>query len=362
MTSRKREAKPGRPVRPGFALISISGGVLLLAAGSFLAMSSSRQLPAEEVRTARERLAAAEAAGAAVLAPEAFEAASATWQQVLAELDSTGWLPYGRFAEVRELAEETMRLADYAAERANRASDSLVAHLVETQSGLKASLAQADSLARRFPGSRVPVDMLTQVRALRARALAASDAGQVVEASLRLEEATGLLQAFEDSLGALDASLLASSRAAESIARFPQILVDKRRRLLVARYSETDVDTFHVELGAEWMGDKQQEGDRRTPEGQYRVSRKLGRGQSRYHMALLLDYPNEADRSRFRAAREAGQLTDQARIGGLIEIHGEGGKGGDWTDGCVALTNEDMARLFARIPVDTPVLIAPALL
>jgi lipoprotein-anchoring transpeptidase ErfK/SrfK len=41
----------------------------------------------------------------------------------------------------------------------------------------------------------------------------------------------------------------------------------------------------------------------------------------------------------------------------LIEIHGEGGRGWDWTDGCIALTNADVERLLAAVPIGTPVAI-----
>jgi L,D-peptidoglycan transpeptidase YkuD (ErfK/YbiS/YcfS/YnhG family) len=46
-----------------------------------------------------------------------------------------------------------------------------------------------------------------------------------------------------------------------------------------------------------------------------------------------------------------------AGIGSLIEIHGEGGQGRDWTDGCVALSNSDMDRVFSHARVGTPVTI-----
>jgi murein L,D-transpeptidase YafK len=67
---------------------------------------------------------------------------------------------------------------------------------------------------------------------------------------------------------------------------------------------------------------------------------------SRYYKALMLNYPNDDDRRRFRKQVLSGALSPRSRIGGLIEIHGHGGRGTDWTDGCVALTNEDMDQLM----------------
>ena len=102
---------------------------------------------------------------------------------------------------------------------------------------------------------------------------------------------------------------------------------------------------------------KRSQGDRATPEGRYRIVKKKDVGQSIYHRALLLDYPNAEDRKRFAAAMKRGEIPRASAIGGLIEIHGDGGRGQNWTDGCVALRNSDMDELFARVPVGTRVTI-----
>ena len=73
--------------------------------------------------------------------------------------------------------------------------------------------------------------------------------------------------------------------------------------------------------------------------------------------ALLLHHPNADDRRAYAQARRSGEVPDGAGIGGLIEIHGEGGLGRDWTRGCVALTNPDMDDLFTHVDVGTPVTI-----
>jgi len=55
--------------------------------------------------------------------------------------------------------------------------------------------------------------------------------------------------------------------------------------------------------------------------------------------------------------KRAGQLPRGAALGGLIEIHGEGGRGKDWTKGCVALSNDDIDDLYRKVGVGTPVTI-----
>jgi hypothetical protein len=137
----------------------------------------------------------------------------------------------------------------------------------------------------------------------------------------------------------------------------PAILVLKEKNVLVLLSKGQPARTYDAEVGSNALGVKQRQGDRATPEGRYRVLKKKDRGQSRYYRALLLDYPNAADRERFAAAQRRGEIPRGARIGGLIEIHGEGGRGQNWTEGCVALSNRDMDDLYARVGVGTRVTI-----
>ncbi len=105
------------------------------------------------------------------------------------------------------------------------------------------------------------------------------------------------------------------------------------------------------------MGNKEYQGDKRTPEGLYKVTKKISEGRTKYHKALLLNYPNSQDNERFINNKKTGNIHAAAKIGGLIEIHGHGGKGADWTEGCIALANEDIDVLYKFISVGTPVLI-----
>lgn len=144
--------------------------------------------------------------------------------------------------------------------------------------------------------------------------------------------------------------------AAVARVRGSAIVVDKpARRLLVYDRGKLRRQ-YDVALGVHPDGHKAREGDRRTPEGVYRVLAKKDRGQTRFHRALLIDYPNASDRALFVKAKAEGKISKSARIGGLIEIHG-GGTGVDWTDGCVALENNDMDDLFRRVRVGTPIVI-----
>jgi len=115
--------------------------------------------------------------------------------------------------------------------------------------------------------------------------------------------------------------------------------------------------TFDAEFGSNWIGDKKRRGDLATPEGEYKVTKKLSRGATKYHKALMINFPNKQDIEEFNSRLKNGQIPEDSRIGDLIEIHGDGGRGGNWTQGCVALKNDDMDVLFKYVSIGTPVTI-----
>ncbi|WP_372772971.1 L,D-transpeptidase family protein [Mangrovibacterium sp.] len=139
------------------------------------------------------------------------------------------------------------------------------------------------------------------------------------------------------------------------------ILVDKLGHTCMVYQNGRVISSFEAELGVNWMGDKQRKGDKATPEGIYRVTRKKDTANTKFYKALLINYPNDDDRQRFALAKKNGILSAKTDIGGLIEIHGLGGKGVDWTDGCVALKNKDMDSLFRQVGVGTTVVIVGSL-
>ena len=135
------------------------------------------------------------------------------------------------------------------------------------------------------------------------------------------------------------------------------IVVDKYHRRLVVYRNGRAIAAYTVELGANGLERKAFSGDRATPEGRYRIVTKKRGGATQFYKALLIDYPNAEDRERYRALQHAGEVPEGAGVGGLIEIHGEGGSGKDWTDGCIALTNQQMDELYRLVTLSTKVTI-----
>lgn len=135
------------------------------------------------------------------------------------------------------------------------------------------------------------------------------------------------------------------------------IIVEKVPGVLYLYHKGEQKYAFEVEFGKNWMGDKVSKGDFATPEGRYKITKKLSNGATKYHKALLINYPNQQDLEDFKVMVQSGKLPSGTKIGGLIEIHGEGGRGGNWTEGCVALKNSDMDLLFKYAGNGTPVTI-----
>jgi len=135
------------------------------------------------------------------------------------------------------------------------------------------------------------------------------------------------------------------------------IIIDKYSRKLIVYNDGKKFREYSAELSQNWVGDKRVRGDKATPEGMYKITRKFRSDSTKYYKALLLNYPNEEDSANFERAKARGALPQSAKIGGMIEIHGHGGKGIDWTEGCIALTNNDMDNLFNIVKVGTPVTI-----
>ena len=137
----------------------------------------------------------------------------------------------------------------------------------------------------------------------------------------------------------------------------PVIIVDKLRRQLRVFKGDDEIASYPADLGLAGVATKTQAGDDATPEGKYRVTEVRNPGQTKYYRALMLDYPNAEDRERFRRLQRSGQVPKGKGIGSNIEIHGHGGRSQDWTQGCVALDNDEMDDLVPRVKVGTAVTI-----
>ncbi len=135
------------------------------------------------------------------------------------------------------------------------------------------------------------------------------------------------------------------------------IVVNKLQRTLTVYRSGRPAAIYEIGLGKNGLSDKLYAGDEATPEGRYKVIKKIAN--SKFGKGLLIDYPNDEDRREYSRAKKRGLIPARAGIGGLIEIHGGGND--CLTNGCVALRNEVIDDLYPTIVVGTPVTIVGCL-
>ncbi len=137
-----------------------------------------------------------------------------------------------------------------------------------------------------------------------------------------------------------------------------RVIVTKSSRRMELLREGAVIASYKVSLGLVPIGQKQREGDFRTPEGRYRLTRR--NAQSDYFLAVQVSYPEAAD---LAMARKNGWAP-----GGSIMVHGlpnllkysrERYLTSDWTDGCIALSNEDMLDFWLLTGDGTPIEIRP---
>ena len=133
-----------------------------------------------------------------------------------------------------------------------------------------------------------------------------------------------------------------------------KVFVDKSARTLQLLSDDKVIKSYHIALGGNPIGHKQQQGDQRTPVGNYILDYKNEK--SGYYRSIHVSYPNAADKAR---AKSRG-----VSAGGDIMIHGQKNGFGafgilnqqrDWTEGCMAVTNDEMDEIMAAVKIGTAI-------
>ncbi len=137
-----------------------------------------------------------------------------------------------------------------------------------------------------------------------------------------------------------------------------KIVVHKGGRKLLVLYEGKVIKSYDISLGGNAIGAKMEEGDLKTPEGNYTIDWK--HPNSSYYLALHISYPNDHDKIHVK--------DKEVHLGGDIMIHGmPNGLGflypilrhSDWTQGCIALSNVAMEELVSAVEIGTPIIIKP---
>ena len=145
---------------------------------------------------------------------------------------------------------------------------------------------------------------------------------------------------------------------AECELRADRVVVKKSERKMFLLNNGQTIKEYSISLGINPVGHKIKKGDKRTPEGVYVLNHRNSK--SKYYKSILFSYPNERDR---RQAKAKG-----VDPGGDLAIHGLPTRTDeeawdyierDWTDGCIAVTNDQMEEIWHLVDIGTPIEILP---
>jgi murein L,D-transpeptidase YafK len=149
-------------------------------------------------------------------------------------------------------------------------------------------------------------------------------------------------------------ALLLTILSGFAIAEVDLVKVDKSENKMYLFNGDTLVKEYDVAFGANPKGHKQQEGDEKTPEGDYVLDYK--KEDSAFYRSMHISYPNQTD---IENAEKLG-----VSPGGFIMVHGQRNWLGwlapitqnfNWTNGCIALTNSEMDDFMSLVKVGTKI-------
>lgn len=291
-----------------------------------------------------------------------YDSAMANWQK-----ENKRFIYLRDYDEVTKFAELSIKKANEASDNSVSSSSNLKTKLKQKISALNDLVSEINDLFTTYPLTSEVRNRISKGKLLLKEAEISYNDGEFLQSNRKITDSEYLLSAsYENATTNLKNYFKSFSQWEKWVKTAINdskrngdysIIIDKFSRKFMVYLNGTKKYEFEAELGKNWVGDKRLRGDNATPEGMYKITKKIDRNKTKYYKALLLDYPNEEDIIKFRAEIVRGSLPRSAKIGGLIEIHGNGGKGIDWTEGCVALTDREMDIVFKLAKVGTPVTI-----
>ncbi|MBW6501167.1 MAG: L,D-transpeptidase family protein [Bacteroidales bacterium] len=345
----------------------ITGGVIFILLIVLLLFRLVPEPPVLSVSKAREALSAARLNKAGTYSPVLFREAEALFDSAMAnwKKENSRFIYFRDFERAEMFAVSSEKKSKEALQRSTLNSEDLKTRLIHRIDSVNNLIATFDRLFNSYPLEPEIRTRISKGKLLIKEAEIEFKKEEYLRADNKLIDSEDLLfMAFQTSLAGLKEYLSAFPQWKKWIdktvseskrTRSYSVIIDKFAHKCHIYYNGIRKYEFAAELGTNWVGDKRVKGDKATPEGHYRIVKKLAKSGTKYYKALLIDYPNREDTERFRKEISAGTLPRSADIGGLIEIHGNGGKGIDWTDGCVAITDSEMDIIFDILKVGTPV-------
>jgi len=350
----------------------VLGLMLFLIAGGW-AYLKWPDPPMEELRNAAEAISVARDAEAAKYAPELLHETIALFDSAMVHLktENSRFFLSRDFTRVDFFAREATVKGAQALAKASAKARSVHHTTAATLEDLENMAAEFKRVYAPLPLNKPVRESFNQAVMILSEARLAREKSDYHIAEVKLEKAGRLMRESVKKAHSMLADYFSdylkwkewaeTAMATSAMQGNTLILVDKMaHRLWVYQNGKIKAD-FQVELGPQWIGPKLHKGDQATPEGVYKVVQKKERHRTIYYKALLINYPNNDDRARYQRNIADRKISRRLEIGGLIEIHGHGGRGFDWTNGCVALDNKDMDIVFSLARENTPVVIVGSL-
>ena len=353
-------------------IVMASGAALLFLIGLLL-FKLIPAPPVAEVENAREALSKANQYRAGTYsrrlyneAKAAFDSAMVNWKR-----ENARFIYARNFSKVATYARLSARKSKEASESSVASSATLKAQLKERIDSLNQTEASIDNLFGRYP---LPAEIRSRIskgKMMLTEAEVAFKNGQYLQSERKLNESeyllTNVYESSKEELKSYFKSFSTWRRLAQSAINDSKktnsysVIVDKFSKKCYLYFAGIRKYEFDAELGRNWVGSKHRMGDKATPEGTYKIINKFQGRETPYHKALAIDYPNGDDVEKFKNDLAKGSIPSYSRIGGGIEIHGGGGRGVDWTEGCIALTDKEIDLVFKLVDVGTPVTIVGSL-
>ena len=341
---------------------------LILAVGYSVFIYVTVKPPLEEINSARESLASAKSKLAGRYANEKLKEAESlyNWSMKEWETQNSKFFVFRDYSLTRDLALKSIDKSGNAGKEASTVKDKLQKK-VETQlSTLKTQITRFEKYYKNLVLGKATINAFNKGKTHFLEAQIEYKKKDFQQASKLAKKATDEISQAEKSAHFKLVEFYnnyptweKNTKLAYNLSKKGQtvILVDKIQSTLILLKGGKEFKTYSAEFGKSWMGDKLYAGDKATPEGVYKILEKKGGAKTKYYKALLINYPNSDDQKRFDKMVKSGEISKKTHIGGLIEIHGDGGKGVHWTDGCIALENSEMDAVYNQAAVNTTVII-----
>jgi tetratricopeptide (TPR) repeat protein len=233
----------------------------------------------------------------------------------------------------------------------------IYAYPMNEQKDYQKSLEYFQRIVRDYPDSEYRRDsqmMIFQIRnvILKDKIIAAQQT-QIETSQREIKSRENEIIALQEKIETLEQKLFALRTEPAD-----KVLIEKKARRLSLLSASEVIKTYRIALGGNPIGPKERQGDNKTPEGTYVIDSR--NRDSAYHLSLHISYPNEQDKMR---AKKLG-----VSPGGDIMIHGiKNGlawigalhAGVDWTEGCIAVTDQEIEEIDRLVPNGTIVEIRP---